>query len=138
VIKLEDLGGDPHRQSFGPEVASTKTTAGKESISLDLRTPEGRSIAQQIVGRADVFVTGFRSGVADKVGLGNDELAAINPRLLYVHAAGYGTDGPYSHRALFAQSASPAASAARRDIGLTLRRARASARWSCKRWCCRG
>jgi crotonobetainyl-CoA:carnitine CoA-transferase CaiB-like acyl-CoA transferase len=106
VIKIEDPSGDPYRASFGPEVGSTKTTAGKESVSLDLRSAEGRAIAQRIVAEADVFVTGYRSGVADKFGLGYDELRAKHPCLLYVHAAGYGTDGPYAERALYAQSAS--------------------------------
>jgi crotonobetainyl-CoA:carnitine CoA-transferase CaiB-like acyl-CoA transferase len=117
VIKIEDRSGDPHRMSFGPEVASTKTTAGKESISLDLRTAEGRAIAHQIIAKADAFLTGFRSGVADKMGLGYDELKAINPRLVYVHAAGYGTDGPYAHRALYAQAAQSVAGSFGRQVG---------------------
>ncbi|MDO8390383.1 MAG: CoA transferase [Actinomycetota bacterium] len=117
VIKLEDGNGDPHRSSFGPEVASNKTTAGKESVSVDLRTPEGRKIAQDIIATADVFLTGFRSGVADKWGLGYEELRAINPRLVYVHAGGYGTDGPYAHRALYAQAAQAAAGSFGRQVG---------------------
>jgi crotonobetainyl-CoA:carnitine CoA-transferase CaiB-like acyl-CoA transferase len=117
VIKIEDATGDPHRLSFGPEVASNKTTAGKESISLDLRSPEGRAIAQQLVARADVFVTGFRTGVAEKLGLGYDELRARNPRLLYVHGAGYGTDGPYAQRALYAQAAQAVAGSFGRQVG---------------------
>ncbi|TPG36558.1 CaiB/BaiF CoA transferase family protein [Mycolicibacterium hodleri] len=117
VIKIEDRNGDPHRNSFGPEVASTKTTAGKESISVDLRTAEGRAIAQAIIAKADAFLTGFRSGVADKMGLGYDELKALNPRLLYVHAAGYGTDGPYAHRALYAQAAQSVAGSFGRQVG---------------------
>jgi crotonobetainyl-CoA:carnitine CoA-transferase CaiB-like acyl-CoA transferase len=117
VIKIEDKAGDPHRMSFGPEVASTKTTAGKESVSLDLRTAEGRAIAQQIIAKADAFLTGFRSGVADKLGLGYDELKALNPSLVYVHAAGYGTDGPYAHRALYAQAAQSVAGSFGRQVG---------------------
>lgn len=117
IIKIEDANGDPYRTSFGPDVASTKTTAGKESISLDLRTAEGRAIAQQIVSSADAFLTGFRSGVADKMGLGYDELKALNPRLVYVHAAGYGTDGPYAHRALYAQAAQSVAGSFGRQVG---------------------
>jgi crotonobetainyl-CoA:carnitine CoA-transferase CaiB-like acyl-CoA transferase len=117
VVKLEDRGGDPHRHSFGPEVASNKTTAGKESLSLDLRSDEGREIAQRLVARADVFVTGFRSGTADKLGLGYDDLRAPNERLLYVHAAGYGSDGPYAHRALYAQAAQAAAGSFGRQVG---------------------
>jgi crotonobetainyl-CoA:carnitine CoA-transferase CaiB-like acyl-CoA transferase len=117
VIKLEDASGDPHRRSFGEEVASMKTTAGKESVSLDLSTPEGKDIAHRIVANADVFVTGFRSGVAEKLGLGYDELRAINPRLLYVHAAGYGSDGPYARRALYAQPAQTVAGSFGRQVG---------------------
>jgi crotonobetainyl-CoA:carnitine CoA-transferase CaiB-like acyl-CoA transferase len=117
VIKIEDAAGDPFRSSFGPEVASTKTTAAKESLSVDLHTVEGRAIAQQVVAQADAFVTGFRSGVADKLGLGYDELKELNPRLLYVHAAGYGTDGPYAHRALYAQAAQTVAGSFGRQVG---------------------
>src|SRR5271168_8326 len=117
VIKIEDAAGDPFRTSFGPEVASAKTTAAKESLSLDLRSAEGQAIAQQVVAKADAFVTGFRSGVADKLGLGYDELSQLNPRLLYVHAAGYGTDGPYAHRALYAQAAQTVAGSFGRQVG---------------------
>jgi crotonobetainyl-CoA:carnitine CoA-transferase CaiB-like acyl-CoA transferase len=117
VIKIEDGKGDPHRNSFGPEVASTKTTAGKESLSVDLRTAEGRAVAQQVVANADAFVNGFRSGVADKLGLGYQELSELNPKLLYVHAAGYGTDGPYAHRALYAQAAQTVAGSFGRQVG---------------------
>jgi crotonobetainyl-CoA:carnitine CoA-transferase CaiB-like acyl-CoA transferase len=105
VIKLEDGKGDPHRSSFGPEVASNKTTAAKESLSVDLSSEEGQQIAQRLMATADVFVTSFRTGVAEKLGLGWQTLRQINPRLLYVHAAGYGTDGPYARRALYAQAA---------------------------------
>jgi len=117
VVKIEDGAGDPYRTSFGPEVASNKSTAGKESISIDLRTAAGRRIAQQVTAHADAFVAGFRSGVADRMGLGYDELKALNPRLLYVHAAGYGTDGPNAHRALYAQAAQAVAGSFGRQVG---------------------
>ena len=117
VIKIEDAAGDPHRRSFGPEVASTKTTAGKESVSVDLSTPEGRRFAQRIVAAADVLAVGFRSGIADKLGLGYEELRALNPRLVYLHAAGYGTDGPYASRALYAQAAQAVGGSFGRQVG---------------------
>jgi len=117
VIKIEDKAGDPHRNAFGPDVATTKTTAGKESISVDLRTAEGKAIAQQLVSNSDAFLTGFRTGVAERMGLGYDELKELNPRLLYVHAAGYGTDGPYAHRALYAQAAQSVAGSFGRQVG---------------------
>jgi crotonobetainyl-CoA:carnitine CoA-transferase CaiB-like acyl-CoA transferase len=117
VLKIEDGKGDPHRVSFGAEVATNKTTAGKESISLDLRTPQGQEIARKICARADVFVSGYRSGVADRLGLGYDELHALNPRLVYMHAAGYGSDGPYAHRALYAQAAQAVGGSFGRQVG---------------------
>jgi crotonobetainyl-CoA:carnitine CoA-transferase CaiB-like acyl-CoA transferase len=117
VIKIEDGNGDPHRMSFGPDVGSNKTTAAKESLSVDLRTPEGRAIARTVAAGADVFVTGFRSGVAERLGLGDDELRELNPRLLYVHAAGYGSDGPYAGRALYAQAAQAVAGSFGRQVG---------------------
>lgn len=117
VIKIEDAAGDPHRRSFGPEVASNKTTAAKESVSLDLKSEAGQRIARDIVARADVFVTGFRSGVAERLGLGADVLQAANPKLLYVHAAGYGSTGPYAHRALYAGAAQAIAGSFGRQVG---------------------
>ncbi len=117
VIKIEDGNGDPMRMSFGPEIGSTRTTARKESVSLDLSTPEGRKIAQEIIAKADLFVTGFRSNVAAKLGLGWDELSKINPRLVYVNAAGYGIDGPYANRALYAQAAQAVAGCFGRQTG---------------------
>jgi crotonobetainyl-CoA:carnitine CoA-transferase CaiB-like acyl-CoA transferase len=117
VIKLEHANGDPHRMSFGPDVASNKTTAGKESVSLDLRSEGGQSIAKRIIAGADVFVNSFRSGVAERLGLGYDELSAADPRLLYVHAAGYGSDGPFASRALYAQAAQAVAGSFGRQVG---------------------
>lgn len=117
VIKLEDANGDPHRMSFGAEVAANKTTAGKESISIDLRSLQGQEIAHKIIAGADVFVSGYRGGVADRLGLGHDELRQLNPRLLYVHASGYGSDGPYAKRALYAQAAQAVAGSFGRQVG---------------------
>jgi len=117
VIKIEDAKGDPHRVTFGPEVGTNKTTAGKESLSIDLSKPEGRAVAQKLAAQADVFITGFRSGVPEKLGLGFEELQRLNPRLLYVHASGYGKDGPYAHRALYAQAAQAVAGSFGRQVG---------------------
>lgn len=117
VIKLEDAAGDPMRRSFGPEIGTFKTTAGKESISVDLRTEEGRRLAQRVVASADVFVTGFRTGIPDKYGLGYEDLKALNASLLFVHAAGYGSDGPYANRALYAQAAQAVGGSFGRQVG---------------------
>jgi crotonobetainyl-CoA:carnitine CoA-transferase CaiB-like acyl-CoA transferase len=117
VIKIEDGRGDPVRWSFGDEIGAGKTTAGKESLSVDLRSLEGRMIAHRLIEHADVFVSGFRPGVADRLGLGYEELSAINPRLVYMHAAGYGPDGPYARRALYAKAAGAVAGSLARQSG---------------------
>jgi crotonobetainyl-CoA:carnitine CoA-transferase CaiB-like acyl-CoA transferase len=106
VIKLEGATGDPMRNSFGAaETGGAKTMEGKESLAVDLHTPEGQEIVREAAARADVFVNGFRTGVAERMGLDHATLSARNPRLVYVHAAGYGTDGPYAHRPIYAQVA---------------------------------
>jgi crotonobetainyl-CoA:carnitine CoA-transferase CaiB-like acyl-CoA transferase len=120
VVKIEDASGDPMRRSFGPELGAVKTCAGKQSISVDLSTPEGREIVHRLIDQADAFVTGFRAGVAERNGLGYEELSQRNPRLLYVHAAGYGTDGPYAKRALYAQAAEAVAGSFGRQVGAWL------------------
>ena len=95
VIKLEGAAGDPMRSAFGaPDVGGAKTMEGKESLAVDLQTPEGQKIVQEAAARADMFVNGFRSGVAERMGLDYATLSKLNPRLVYVHAAGYGVDGP--------------------------------------------
>jgi crotonobetainyl-CoA:carnitine CoA-transferase CaiB-like acyl-CoA transferase len=117
VIKLEDGDGDPHRRTFGPDVGTVKTTTGKESVSINLKTPEGKAAAQRICANADLFVTSFRSGIPEKFGLGYDQLRELNPRIGYLHAAGYGTDGPFAHRALYAQAAQAVAGSFGRQVG---------------------
>jgi crotonobetainyl-CoA:carnitine CoA-transferase CaiB-like acyl-CoA transferase len=118
AIKLEDLRGDPMRWAFGnPEVTSAKTMEGKESLSVDLRSEDGRRIVHEVVQRADVFVNGFRPGVAERLHMGAEELRALNPRLVYIHAAGYGADGPYAHRPIYAGVASALAGQVVRHAG---------------------
>lgn len=106
VIKVEGLGGDPMRFAFGaPEVGAAKTMEGKESLPVDLQSPEGQQIVHELVKEADVFVNGFRTGVAERLNLDHATLSEINPRLLYLHAAGYGVDGPFAQRPIYAQVA---------------------------------
>ena len=101
VIKVEQPGGDPFRGmgvGFGAYVPTAKTNAGKESICLDLKTAEGRELAQRLAAQADVIVQNWRIGVAERLGLGYEELRERNPGLVYVHALGYGPDGPSAAR----------------------------------------
>ena len=93
------------RHAFGGDAGSAKVMEGKESLSIDMKSPEGRKIVHELIARADVFVLGFRPGVAERLGIDYDTLSKINPKLVYVHAAGYGAQGPYSHRPVYASTA---------------------------------
>ncbi len=98
VIRVEVPEGDPYRHLVAAGTVAAKTTAGKESICLDLKTPEGRAIARQLVAGADVLVHNYRPGVAERLGLGEAELRAEYPRLIWVSIAGYGRHSPSANR----------------------------------------
>ena len=97
VVKLEPLGGDPFRSMFHGFGAS-KCNAGKESICLDLKSAEGQQIARSLAAKADIWIHNYRVGVPEKLGIGYEELSALNPRLVYVSANGYGPAGPGAKR----------------------------------------
>lgn len=92
VIKVEPPGGDPARRL----PAFQTWNRGKRSVVLDLKTPEGRKAALGLVGAADVVVTSWRPGVAERLGLGYDDVQRMNPGAIYVSITGYGETG---HRA---------------------------------------
>ena len=91
IIKIEAPGrGDPGRASE----LHTVLGQAKRSIVLDLKNPEAVAIARALVARSDVVVENFATGVMDRLGLGADDLQALNPNLLYVSASGLGRTGP--------------------------------------------
>ncbi|HKA15225.1 MAG TPA: CoA transferase [Myxococcota bacterium] len=105
VIKLESKnGGDPGRgivaiagqQSARLNFYFEANNRNKQSLALDLKQPEAREIVYRLAAISDVFVQNFRKGVADRLGLGADELHKRNPRLIYANATGYGPEGPES------------------------------------------
>ncbi|HPG26322.1 MAG: CoA transferase [Spirochaetaceae bacterium] len=71
---------------------------GKRSIGVDLKRPEGRALVLELVRRADVFVQNWRPGTAERLGLGEAALRAVNPELVYASVSGFGEDGPYARR----------------------------------------
>ncbi|MDG2005414.1 MAG: CoA transferase [Novosphingobium sp.] len=73
----------------------TKMFRGKRSIALDLAQPEDRSVAHALAREAHIVVENFRPGVADKLGVGPEELSQINPALTYVSLSGWGASGPW-------------------------------------------
>ena len=72
---------------------------GRRSLSLDVKSAAGRSIVKRLAAKADALIEGFRPGVMERLGLGPDELAKINPKLVFGRMTGFGQDGPLAARA---------------------------------------
>lgn len=103
IIKVEAPGGDDSRAYGGagggirPVFASYNRN--KKSVVVDLKTDEGREIAQQLIASADVLVHNYRTGVTDKLGLGYEELKVTYPQLIYCEITGFGSHGPLKSKA---------------------------------------
>lgn len=99
VIKVEAAGdGDPLRKwrmlHNGTSVWWQAQSRNKQSICIDLRTPEGQDLVRTLAASADVLIENFRPGTMEKWGLGWDELHRLNPALIMLRVSGYGQDGP--------------------------------------------
>src|SRR3989441_1878558 len=104
VVKIEDTETGDYARAMGPargrsSVFFQLVNRNKGAIRLDLKQPQGREVLLRLARKADVIVEGFRPGVMAKLGAGYDDLAAVNPRLVYCSITGYGQDGPYADRA---------------------------------------
>lgn len=100
VIKIEPpLNGDPLRQwrliEGGTSLWWQVQSRNKQSLALDVRTPQGQEIARRLIGECDVLIENFRPGTMEKWGLGWEVLQAINPGLIMLRISGYGQTGPY-------------------------------------------
>ena len=87
------------RETVGLTPERDVVNRGVDSIVLDLKKPIGRDDLLQLAQAADVFVEGFRPGVAERLGIGPDVLLERNPRLVYARLTGYGQSGPRAHDA---------------------------------------
>jgi crotonobetainyl-CoA:carnitine CoA-transferase CaiB-like acyl-CoA transferase len=100
VIKIEEPGGDYARhmppQVDGEGAVFRATNRGKKSVSLDLKTPDGKQALRSLAAQADVLIEGFRPGVMKRLGFDYEALHAVNERLIYVSLTGYGQTGPYA------------------------------------------
>ncbi|MGZ4694462.1 MAG: CaiB/BaiF CoA transferase family protein [Acidimicrobiales bacterium] len=104
---LADLGADVvtidrTTHAYGAEpstVAGFVYGRGRRSVAVDLKAPAGVEVVARLADRADVFVEGFRPGVAERLGLGPDLLRGRNPRLVYARMTGWGQDGPMADKA---------------------------------------
>ena len=94
VIKVENPNGDtsrttpPFKDGVGLYFASVNRN--KRSIKLDLKTDDGKAVLHKLLASADVFVENMRPGVRDRLGCGDEELKAINPKLISASISGFG------------------------------------------------
>ncbi len=117
VIKVEPNAGDPGRRNW--TTSYVKAMVGKESMTLDLKQPEGRAVMHELVDRADVFLHNFRPGTPERLGIGYDELIARNPRLIYVYGSCFGSRGPWANKAGFHSSPNAISGAGFIEAGAT-------------------
>jgi crotonobetainyl-CoA:carnitine CoA-transferase CaiB-like acyl-CoA transferase len=101
VIKIEvpEVGDNSRGSTVLPGLPSTyfeTNNRGVKSLTLNLKTTEGREILRKLVATADIFGQNFRPGAAEKNGFGYEELRKVNPKLVYVSVSGYGPKGPHA------------------------------------------
>lgn len=103
VIKIEPPGkGDAVRGWRAVEGDTSlwwySLGRNKRSVTVNLKSEEGRSIVRRLAAEVDVLIENFRPGTMEKWGLGPEDLKQINPALIFARVSGYGQDGPYSSR----------------------------------------
>lgn len=104
VIKVEHPGRGDDTRDWGMRIGKTETTyyngmnRNKRSITLDLQSPEGLRIVRQLLPQVDVVIHNFKTGGAEKLGLGHEQLKAFKPDLIYCAIAGYDSSGPEAAR----------------------------------------
>lgn len=104
VIKVEHPGRGDDTRDWGMRIGKTETTyynsmnRNKRSITVDLQTPEGQKLIHDLLPQFDVVIQNFKTGGADKLGLGYAQLKAIKPDLVYCSVAGYNSAGPEAKR----------------------------------------
>lgn len=112
VIKIENpdggdlarrLGADPEMAKRLMGLSFVAVNAGKQSLTLDLKDPEGKEAFLRLVERSDVVLENFRPKVMERLGLGYEVLSARNPRIISCAISGFGQDGPWAGRPAYDQ-----------------------------------
>ncbi|MEE2688400.1 MAG: CoA transferase [Pseudomonadota bacterium] len=106
VIKVEAPHRPDHTRHAGPDTTGmtasfVNNNRNKRSISIDVKSKEGRNALKRLVATADVFIQNFRPGVVERLGIGESDLRAIQPDLIYVSMSGWGENGPLSHKPVY-------------------------------------
>src|SRR5438094_2756627 len=105
VIKIEEPGSGDYGRFMPPQLAGGMSlyfvamNRNKRSMTLNLKSAEGREIFLRLVRQADVVLESFRPGVMERLGLGYEQLKEVQPGIIYCAISGYGQDGPYRLRA---------------------------------------
>ncbi len=107
VIKLEPLSGDPLRRwreldEDGNSFWWASMGRNKKSITVNLKTEEGKEIVRKLAPNVDVIIENFRPGTMEKWNIGPEDLKKSNPKLIYTRVSGYGQSGPYKDKPGFA------------------------------------
>jgi crotonobetainyl-CoA:carnitine CoA-transferase CaiB-like acyl-CoA transferase len=103
VVKVEQPGSGDETRGFEPQLAKDSAyyfacNRSKESITVDLRSDEGRQVIRELAQKADVVLENFPVGTLARYGLDYAVLASLNPGLVYVSCTGFGQSGPYAHK----------------------------------------
>ena len=106
VIKVERPGEGGFARAIAPfhedeSLYFMSVNRNKRSITLNLKTEEGKQILRELIARSDILVENNRAGVMDRLGLGYDDAKRLNPRIVYASISGYGQTGPYRHKPAF-------------------------------------
>jgi crotonobetainyl-CoA:carnitine CoA-transferase CaiB-like acyl-CoA transferase len=103
VIKVEQPGSGDETRGFEPQLAKDSAyffvcNRSKESITVDLRSAEGRETIRRLAQKVDVLLENFPVGTLARYGLDYAVLSSLNPKLVYVSCTGFGQSGPYAHK----------------------------------------
>lgn len=100
VIKVEVPGNGDHVRSLGNQRAGMSAmflniNRNKRSLTVDVKQPEGRDIVRRLASTADVFLQNFRPGVVNRLGVGEADIRAVAPKIVYCSISGFGDEGPW-------------------------------------------
>ncbi|MCP4622341.1 MAG: CoA transferase [bacterium] len=103
VIKVETPGIGDVLRFIGPNrngvtAIHQNVNRGKRSIAIDLKSVRGNELVKKLAAGADVFMHNFRPGVAERLGIGYDDMCEVNEKLIYVSVTGFGHEGPYAKK----------------------------------------
>ena len=104
VVKVEQPGGGDSTRQWGPPWMGDQSAyfaaanRNKRSITVNLKSERGRDVIRRLAARSDILLENFLPGTLDRLGLGYDALAAVNPGLIFCSVTGYGQTGPWRDR----------------------------------------